>query len=98
MPSFYDTILYPREAFPDLDAWKTQSNGRPMFSDDDRKELQTYVDSLPSSADIARMSDADRQVFSDQRRWALVYYALSLATSRGTTPVPTSGGFMVASQ
>ena len=33
MPSFYDTILYPREAFPDLNAWKTQVNGKAMFSE-----------------------------------------------------------------
>jgi hypothetical protein len=42
------------------------------------------------------MSDADRQVFSDQRRWALVYYSLSLATERGKPPVPTPAGFTVA--
>src|ERR1700738_1637613 len=95
MPSFYDTILYPREAFPDLNAWKTQINGKGMFSDDDLKELQSYVDSLPTSADIEKMSEADRQAFSDRRRWALVYYSLSLATERGKTPVPTPGGFTV---
>jgi hypothetical protein len=81
MPSFYDTILYPREAFPDLNAWKAQINGKAMFSDDDVKELQTYVAALPTSADMEKMSDADRQAFSDRRRWALVYYSLSLATS-----------------
>jgi hypothetical protein len=96
MPSFYDTILYPREAFPDLNAWKTQVNGKPMFSDDDLSELQAYIASLPTSADMAKMSDADRQAFSDRRRWALVYYSLSLATERGKTPVPTRAGFTVA--
>src|SRR6202171_2020586 len=96
MPSFYDTILYPREAFPDLNAWKTQINGKGMFTGDDLQELQAYIASLPTSADLGKMSDADKQVFSDRRRWALVYYSLSLATERDKTPVPTRGGFSAA--
>jgi hypothetical protein len=98
MPSFYDTILYPREAFPDLNAWKAQVDGKPMFSEADLGELQTYVASLPTSAEIQNMSDADRQAFSDRRRWALVYYSLSLATERNPTPIPTTAGFTVARQ
>ena len=96
MPSFYDTILYPREAFADLNAWKTQDNGKAMFSDDDLRELQAYVASLPTSADLEKMSDADKQAFSDKRRWALVYYALSLASERNNAPVPTRAGFSAA--
>jgi hypothetical protein len=96
MPSFYDTILYPREAFPDLNAWKTQVKGRAMFTGDDLQELQAYVASLPTSADLEKMSDADKQAFSDKRRWALVYYSLSLATARDSTPVPTRAGFSAA--
>jgi len=34
--------LYPREAFPDLNAWRTQVNGQPMFSGEDLNELQKY--------------------------------------------------------
>ena len=64
-----------------------------MFSDDDLRELQAYVGSLPTSADLEKMSDADKQAFSDKRRWALVYYALSLASERNTVPVPTRAGF-----
>jgi cytochrome c oxidase cbb3-type subunit 2 len=96
MPSFYDTILYPREAFPDLNAWKTQVNGKPLFTAEDLNELQAYVTSLPTADDISKMSDADRQAFSDRRRWALVYYSLSLAADRGKPPVPTPAGFTVA--
>jgi cytochrome c oxidase cbb3-type subunit 2 len=96
MPSFYDTILYPREAFPDLNAWKTQANGKAIFSDDDLRELQAYLASLPTSADLEKMSDADKQAFSDKRRWALVYYALSLASERNNAPVPTRAGFSAA--
>lgn len=96
MPSFYDTILYPREAFPDLNAWKTQVKGKPMFSEEDLNELQKYVAGLPAGADLDKMSDADKQAFADRRRWALVYYALSLATDRGKPPVPSRAGFSAA--
>jgi cytochrome c oxidase cbb3-type subunit 2 len=93
MPSFYDTILYPREAFPDLNAWRTQVKGKPMFSDEDLNELQKYVAGLPASADFDKMSDADKQAFADKRRWALVYYSLSLATERGKPPLSSRAGF-----
>lgn len=96
MPSFYDTILYPREAFTDLNAWKTQVKGRPMFSEEDLSELQKYIAGLPAAADLDKMSDADKQAFADKRRWALVYYALSLATDRGKPPVPSRAGFSAA--
>jgi cytochrome c oxidase cbb3-type subunit 2 len=96
MPSFYDTILYPREAFPDVNAWKTQVKGKAMFSEDELIELQKYIAGLPTSADFEKMSDADRQAFADKRRWALVYYALSLATERGKPPVPSRAGFSAA--
>ena len=96
MPSFYDTIMYPREAFPDLNAWKTQGKGQAMFTESDLSELQKYVDGLPTTADLEKMSDADKQAFADKRRWALVYYALSLATERGNPPVPSRAGFAAA--
>jgi cytochrome c oxidase cbb3-type subunit 2 len=96
MPSFYDTILYPREAFPDLNPWKTQVNGKAMFTEEDLSELQKYVSSLPTSADFEKMSEADKLAFADKRRWALVYYALSLATERGKPPVPSRAGFSAA--
>jgi len=96
MPSFYDTILYPREAFPDLNAWKTQVKGKPMFSEEDLNELQKYVKGLPASGDFDKMSEADKQAFADKRRWALVYYSLSLATERGKPPLPSRAGFSAA--
>jgi cytochrome c oxidase cbb3-type subunit 2 len=96
MPSFYDTILYPREAFPDLNAWKTLVKGKPVFSEEDLNELQKYVAGLPASADFDKMSEADKQAFADKRRWALVYYSLSLATERGIPPLPSRGGFSAA--
>jgi hypothetical protein len=54
------------------------------------------VASLPTAADLDKMSEADKQAFADKRRWALVYYALSLATERGNPPVPSRAGFSAA--
>jgi cytochrome c oxidase cbb3-type subunit I/II len=96
MPSFYDTILYPRDAFADLAPWKTQVRGKALFGEEDLNELQRYVAALPTSADIDKLSDADKQMFADRRRWALVYYALSLATERGKAPEPSRAGFSAA--
>jgi cytochrome c oxidase cbb3-type subunit 2 len=96
MPSFYDTILYPQEAFSDLSPFKTQTDGKAVFSDADLAELQTYVGTLPTSADLDKLSDADKQVIADRRRWALVYYALSLSTELGAPPVPSRADFAAA--
>ena len=93
MPSFFDTILYPKEAFPDLNAWRQVDRGKRSFDDAAVKEIADYVASLPTGADIEKMSDADRKAFADKRRWALVYYALSLAKDRGGPPMPTMAGF-----
>ncbi|MGB8692412.1 MAG: cbb3-type cytochrome c oxidase subunit II [Steroidobacteraceae bacterium] len=94
MPSFYDTILYPREAFPDFSAWKARVGGKALFGDADLKELQDYVAGLPTAADLDKMGEADKRVLTDSRRWALVYYSLSLATERGQPPVPSTAGFV----
>jgi len=96
MPSFYDTILYPQEAFSDLSPFKTQVDGKAVFSDADLSELATYVGTLQTSTDLDKLSDADKQVIADRRRWALVYYALSLSTERGAPPVPSRAGFAAA--
>ncbi len=58
------------------------------------QELQAYVASLPTSADLEKMSDADKQAFSDRRRWALVYYSLSLASEREQHPRTDAGRFL----
>ena len=96
MPSFYDTILYPREAFPDLKPWQDVSSGKPVFSQADVSELGDYIAKLPAAADLEKLSEPDRQAVGFHRRWALVYYALSLARNTGQVPVPTTAGFRVA--
>jgi mono/diheme cytochrome c family protein len=94
MPSFYDTILYPKEAFPDLKPWQQGEGGKPAFNEAEVKEIGEYIAKLPSSADIEKMGEAGKRAFADRRRWALVYYALSLARG-GQPPVPTTAGFAV---
>ena len=96
MPSFYDTILYPKEAFPDLKPWQQTDKGKPVFSDADVKEIGEYIAKIPTGAELGKMSEADRAAFADQRRWALVYFALSLAKNTGAPPVPSTAGFRVA--
>jgi cytochrome c oxidase cbb3-type subunit I/II len=93
MPSFFDTILYPREAFPDVNAWRQTDHGKPIFSDTEVKEIAAYIAGLPTAADLDKMSTADKKAFADQRRWALVYYALSLSTNTRPSPLQTRAGF-----
>jgi cytochrome c oxidase cbb3-type subunit I/II len=93
MPSFYDTILYPKEAFPDMTPWQQPDTTGRMFDDAEVKELSDYVSGLPTAADLGKMSEPDKKALADRRRWALVYYALSLATEAGQAPVPTTAGF-----
>jgi cytochrome c oxidase cbb3-type subunit I/II len=95
MPSFSDTILYPREAFADLNAWRQLINGKPAFDEAEIKELADYVATLPTADQLSKMSDAERTVFADQRRWALVYYARSLSQHKQWPPVPSVAGFAI---
>ncbi len=95
MPSFSDTILYPKEAFPDLNPWRQIVNGKTAFSEAEVKEIGDYVATLPSADQISKMSDADRTAFADRRRWALVYYTLSLSQHKRWPPVPAVAGFAI---
>lgn len=95
MPSFYDTILYPKEAFPDLKPWQQLDHGKPVFNDAEVKEIGDYIAKLPTSGNLEKMGEAERKAFADRRRWALVYYALSLARKSDQPPVPTTAGFAV---
>ncbi len=95
MPSFYDTILYPKEAFPDVKPWQQLYNGKPVFSEEDVREIGEYIAHLPTAADIDKMGEAEKKVFADHRRWTLVYFALSLAKYTGEPPVPTRAGFAI---
>jgi len=96
MPSFYDTILYPKEAFPDLKPWEQIYGGKQIFTEADVEEIREYIAKLPTAGELGKMSEADRSAFADHRRWALVYFALSLAQGTGAPPMPSTAGFRVA--
>ena len=93
MPSFYDSILFPREAYTDMGPFRQLVDGKPAFSDQEIREIQDYVATLPTADALSKMSDLEKNALAETRRWALVYYALSLARSRGLPPVPTLAGF-----
>jgi cytochrome c oxidase cbb3-type subunit I/II len=95
MPSFFDTILYPREAFPDLNAWRQLINGKPAFNEAEIRELADYVATLSTADQLSKMSDAERNAFADQRRWTLVYYTLSLSQHKRWPPIPSVAGFSI---
>ncbi len=93
MPSFYDSILFPREALSDMGPFRQVYRGKPVFSEPDIEELKAYVATIPTADDLAKMSDLEKNALADSRRWALVYYALSLSSSPNSAPVPTTAGF-----
>jgi cytochrome c oxidase cbb3-type subunit I/II len=93
MPSFYDSILFPREAYTDMGPFRQLVSGKPAFSDAEIQEIQAYVATLPTADALAKMSDLEKNALAETRRWALVYYALSLARSPAPPPVPTLAGF-----
>jgi cytochrome c oxidase cbb3-type subunit I/II len=93
MPSFFDTILYPQEAFPDVKGFQAEFNGKRVFTDEEVKEIGEYISRLTKQAELDKMGENDKKAFADKRRWALVYYALSLSRSTGQPPLPTRAGF-----
>jgi len=76
--------------------WQQAGNAGRMFDDAEVQELSAYIAGLPTATDLSKMSEADKKALSDRRRWALVYYALSLAKDAGQPPVPTTAGFPAA--
>jgi cytochrome c oxidase cbb3-type subunit 2 len=94
MPTFYDTILYTKEAFPDLRPWQQRDRGAAMFTDADVREIGDYIATLPGAPEIEKLGEHGKKVFADRRRWALVYYALSLAHESRPSAL-TSAGFAV---
>jgi cytochrome c oxidase cbb3-type subunit I/II len=93
MPSFYDSILFPREALSDMGPFRQAFRGTPVFSEPEIEELKTYVATISTADQLSKMSDLEKNALADRRRWALVYYALSLARSPSPPPVPTTAGF-----
>jgi len=93
MPSFSDSILFPREALSDMGPFRQVFLGKPVFSEPEIKEIADYVASISTADALSKMSDLEKNALAERRRWALVYYALSLAQSPSPPPVPTTAGF-----
>jgi cytochrome c oxidase cbb3-type subunit 2 len=93
MPSFYDSILFPREALTDTGPFRQVYQGKAVFAEEDIKEIVDYVAAIPTADQLGKMSDLERNALAERRRWALVYYALSLARTPSPPPVPTTAGF-----
>jgi cytochrome c oxidase cbb3-type subunit I/II len=93
MPSFYDSILFPREALADVSTFRQSYQGKPLFSEEEIKEIVDYVANIPTADRLSTMSELERNALAERSRWALVYYALSLARSPAPPPVPTTAGF-----
>jgi DMSO reductase family type II enzyme heme b subunit len=72
MPAYTDALLYAQESFADLASYKT------TFSENGVQELAKYVRALPTSKQMMAMSSGERDALSNKRRWALVYYIISL--------------------
>jgi len=98
MPSFFETILFPREALSDMGPFRQPFAGRPVFSEVEVQEIQSYVATIPTTADLAKLGELEKNALANERRWALVYYALSLAKSPSPPPVPSAAGFPGANQ
>jgi hypothetical protein len=93
MPSFYDSILFPREAYTDMGPFRQLVSGKPAFSEPEIQDIQTAVAALPTADALSKMSDLEKNALAETRRWALVYYTLSLARFPAPPPVPTLAGF-----
>jgi len=80
MPGYgEDALAVGRESFGDL----TNLGG--YYSDEDVKEFRKFIANWPSEEQLNRMTMTEKKQLADDRRWALVYYVLSL--SKGKSPI-----------
>lgn len=77
MPSYLENFLYPREGMQDLSSYQE------YYSRAEIDELRSYVTSLPTEAEIEKMSDEERETLANKRRWALVHFVKSLSRKKG---------------
>ncbi len=79
MPGYgEDALIIGRESAADLTSLEGQ------YTADEIEEVRRYAQQWPSDQELARMTPEQRKALSDERRWALVYYVLSLAQSGKT--------------
>lgn len=77
MPSFAESYLYGSDSVS-LPAALNKT-----YADAEIAQVQAYLQSQPTQAEISSMSDSTRVSLSDRRAWALVHYVKSLARKPG---------------
>ena len=75
MPSYDEAIAVGRDAYEDLTTFEAAITGSEMG------QLRQFLASLPTTAELWALPEADRQTWAAARRWELVAYVLSLSGS-----------------
>jgi mono/diheme cytochrome c family protein len=85
MPGYgEDALTVGREAVSDLSGFEEQ------YSREELQEFEAYISRWPTEEQLNKMSSAERTMLADERRWALVYYVLSLSGSSKTSVTYTT--------
>jgi cytochrome c oxidase cbb3-type subunit 2 len=72
MPSFGDALVLTRDSFQDLSAMA------PVLPQEELKEVEGFVATLPTQESFDKLTDAQREVVQAGWRWDLVFYVRSL--------------------
>ena len=79
MPGYgEDALIMGKEFAADLTSLESQ------YTQDEIQEINNIVQQFPAESELTKLSAAQRKAFADEKRWALVYYVLSLSTSEKT--------------
>ena len=79
MPGYgEDALTIGRETVADLSIFEGE------YSHEELQEFESIISQWPTEGQLNAMSDAERKMLADERRWALVYYVLSLSKSEKT--------------
>ncbi len=79
MPGYgEDALTIGRESVADL------TNLEGQYTAEEIAEVRRYAQHWPSEQELAQMTPEQRKALSDERRWSLVYYVLSLSSSGKT--------------
>lgn len=76
MPGYgEDALIIGRESVADL------TNLEGQYTSEEIEEVRRYAQQWPAEQELAQMTPEQRKALSDERRWSLVYYVLSLSQS-----------------
>lgn len=76
MPGYgEDALTISRETVSDLSIFSD------IYSQEELREFAAYISRWPAEERLNTMSAAERKALADERRWALVYYVISLSKS-----------------